>query len=314
MSWAFGGESCGRDDPPLAETVTTMVASLVRSQRDTTMPPSSPPSFDQLPDVGLHVLKDKWKQKKYLGPQSKLLAKRENLSAAILATFDAAPERRKDFRLDRKPTKTIGNSQVERQLEAAILERWSSLGMWPIPGAWTSLVAFQVPLFNEKDKGRWGYIDLLGVNSQGLPVVVELKKTPTAGVVGRTGGTETPLRMVLEAAAYAIALRKNWPRFKPEWTNRLMQLGVSKTIVSRIPEKLETVPLVAAAPASFWMDWLPVTERGRTVTSESWRSFRSLLDQFNNEKLPVSFVSISGHKDDKNGFAVQPLVGFPLVQ
>jgi hypothetical protein len=24
--------------------------------------------------------------------------------------------------------------------------------------------------------------------------------------------------------------------------------------------KLERVPLVAAAPASFWMDWLPVTE------------------------------------------------------
>lgn len=194
-----------------------------------------------------------------------------------------------------------------------MLRRWNQPGMWPIPGGWERLVAFQVPLFSQQQMEQWGYIDLLGVNAGGLPVVVELKKSPDAETDGKSGSSETPLRMVLEAAAYAVALRKNWPRFRLEWINHLTLLGLSDEVLSGIPALLETVPLVAAAPASFWIDWLPVTEKGRTVTRETWLSFQSLLTKLEAAKLPVKFVSISGHDQDEPGLAVQPLVGFPLM-
>jgi hypothetical protein len=185
--------------------------------------------------------------------------------------------------------------------------------MWPIPRAWNRLVACQVPLFDQQQKQNWGYIDLLGVTADGLPVVVELKKAPDALSDGKTGATETPLRMVLEAAAYAIALRKNWDHFRPEWMARLGELDLPVPVIAQVPLKLERVPLVAAAPASFWIDWLPVTEKGQTVTRETWESFRALLSEFENENLSVSFVSIGGHDQNINSLAVQPLVGFPLI-
>lgn len=268
-----------------------------------------PPYYGHEPQDGLHILKDAWTQKTHLGQQSKLLS--DHLDAAIAATFLAAHERTQGFQLGRPATESINDRRRERQLEAAMLHRWNRPGMWPIPGGWERLVAFQVPLFSQQQMEQWGYIDLLGVSAGGLPVVVELKKSPETETDGKTKSSETPLRMVLEAAAYAVALRKNWPLFRKEWADHLTSLGLSEQVLSRIPASLETVPLVAAAPASFWLDWLPVTEKGRTVTRETWLSFQSLLTKLQAAKLPVKFVSISGHDHDVDGIAVQPLA-FPF--
>lgn len=263
------------------------------------------------PAEGLHVLKDEWIQKQFLGPQSLALAENGALAVAIEATFAAAPERHQGFPLDRDVRKDIHASQEERRLESAMMRRWGAAGMRPIPHGWTRLVACQVPLFDKQKKAGWGYIDLLGVAKNGLPVVIELKKSPHADADGKSRATETPLRMVLEAAAYSIALRKNWDHFRPAWIGRLQQLGFSDQVIAHVPLKLTKVPMVAAAPASFWIDWLPVTEKGQTVTVETWESFRKLLSEFNSAQLPVSFVSISGHDQNVDGLAVQPLVGFP---
>lgn len=272
------------------------------------------PFYGRKPEDGLHILKDEWKQKEYLGIHSKALAEEESLAAAINATLAAAPERLQGFRLNRPLTEAIHESEQERRLETAMMKRWGCPGMGPIPGGWERLVAFQVPLFDQQRKQGWGYIDLLGVDTRGAPVVVELKKAPESDSKGKTkGGTETPLRMVLEAATYAIALRKNWERFRSEWLDRLMEIGVSDQILTRIPEVLEAVSLVAAAPASFWIDWLPITEKGRTIRRETWVSFQALLVELEKAKLPVSFVSISGFDQDVTGLAVQPLPGFPLI-
>lgn len=273
----------------------------------------SDPFYDHRPADGLHVLKDAWCQKAYLGVQSRALAERGQLSTAIAATFAAAPVRQQGFRLDRSVAEDIHESEQERRLESAMMRRWGVAGMWPVSRAWSRLVACQVPLYDQQQRQGWGYIDLLGVTADGLPVVVELKKAPEALTDGKTGATETPLRMMLEAAAYAIALRKNWEHFRPEWIARLRELDLPAQVITQIPLKLERVPLVAAAPASFWIDWLPVTEKGRTVTRETWESFKTLLSEFEMENLPVSFVSISGHDQNIDGLAVQPLVGFPLI-
>lgn len=266
-----------------------------------------PPFYDHAPESELHLLKDAWGQKKHLDEQSGWLAR--ELGIAINATFDAATVRHQGFALSREATLNISDSQEERLLEAAILNRWSQPGLWEIPGAWSRLVSFQVPLFNERDRSSWGYIDLLGVNSRGLPVVVELKKSPRASTDGRTENSESLLRMVLEAGAYAISLRKNWKAFRVEWCPRLEKLAVSREVIDRVPDELVEVPLVAAAPASFWLDWLPYTTKGRSMVT--WEGFRELIRQFRKAQLPVNFLSISGDHFQPNSLAVQPLDGLP---
>lgn len=139
------------------------------------------PFYGRKPEDGLHILKDVWKQKEHLGLHSKTLAEGGNLAAAINATLAAAPERRQGFRLNRPLTEVIHESEQERRLEAAMMKRWCCPGMGSIPGGWERLVAFQVPLFDQQQKHGWGYIDLLGVDARGTPVVVELKKAPEAG-------------------------------------------------------------------------------------------------------------------------------------
>lgn len=265
------------------------------------------------PGIGLQILKDLCTQKSCMGRYSLVLT--ENLDFVIQATRDAAHIRNQGFNLDRPITEAIHDRSVERRLEAAMLHRWNRPEMWHIPGGWERLVAFQVPLFAQQQREQWGCIDLLGMNSLGLPVVVELKKHSNAHEDGRTEGSETPLRMVLEAAAYAVALQENWRLFRPEWIARLTALDVPDQVIRGVPDQsLQTVPIVAAAPASFWIDWLPVTTKGATVTRETWESFRSLLTAFRSAGLPTSFVSVSGNELDAEGLAVQPLIGFPPIQ
>jgi hypothetical protein len=118
--------------------------------------------------------------------------------------------------------------------------------------------------------------------------------------------------MVLEAAAYAVALRKNWEKFRPEFIERLKQLDVAENTIDKVPETLTKVTLVCAAPAGFWIDWLPVTAKGNIALS-SWQGFNCLLKAFENAKLPVTFVSISGDVCTPGSLAAQPLSNFPLL-
>lgn len=265
------------------------------------------PFYDHSPESGLHLLKNAWGQKKHLDAQAKYLA--EKLNVAIEATLAAAPLRTQGFALSRPATESISETKEESLLESAMLARWNQTGLWEIPGAWSRLVAFQTPLFSAQKKDSWGYIDLLGVDSAGLPVVVELKKSPKATDDGRTESSESPLMMVLEAAAYAISLRKNWERFREEWVSLLQQLDVSSEVVERVPTELTKVPLVAAAPASFWVDWLPYTTKGRSMMG--WDGLSELLRQLRLSALPVQFVSISGDYSRPDSLAVQPLDQLP---
>ncbi|HWL07316.1 MAG TPA: hypothetical protein VNQ76_02775 [Planctomicrobium sp.] len=268
----------------------------------------SPPFYGHLPQQGLHLLKDAWFQKSYLRQHSEQIA--QHLEEAIDATFHAAQVRSGNFRLSRSPNQQMHETSRERRLEAAMLQRWTPPGLWPLPGGWNRLVAFQVPLYAQQERGQWGSIDLLGATADGLPVVVELKKSPASGPDGRTSRSETPLRIVLEGAAYAIALRKNWNQrwFREEWITRLRELKVDDLILERLPESLTTVPIVGAAPASYWLDWLPVTAKGRSeLGPEVWNAFRSLLDELTKFQLPVTFVSVSGEAENPTQLAIQPL-------
>jgi hypothetical protein len=63
---------------------------------------------------------------------------------------------------------------------------------------------------------------------------------------------------------------------------------------------------------SLMCDRLPVTDKGRSVSGETWQSFQSLLEELALKNLPVSFISISGHDEKIDGLAVQPL-RFPII-
>ncbi len=258
---------------------------------------------------GLHILKDSWCQKSYLQEQCSYLA--ENLTAAIQTTFDAAPLRDGSFQLDRADNDDIDESQRERRWERSAYRRWRTGTTSPIPKCWQRLVAFQVPLFGSLEVDHWGYIDLLGLLVDGTPCIVELKREPTTSPQGSTQTSESPLRMVLEAAAYAISLRKNWERFLPEFCRRLESLEVQSALIERLPKTLTKVQLVGVAPAAYWLDWLPVTEKGRTVSDDAWKAFRKLTDRLGDEGLSVSFVSVSGDIDRPGSLAAQPLTVFP---
>jgi hypothetical protein len=258
--------------------------------------------------VGLHKLKDKCRQKSDMGVQSDWLAK--NLAAVIAATENAVVGR-KDYRLSRLPPPAIDKSEKERIWERAVYEKWSgNEDASSVANCWKRVIAFQVPLFGQASKNSWGYIDLLGYSGSGTPVVIELKKEP-ATKQGRTNSSETPLRMVVEAAAYAVALRANWDTFRDEYRDCLVdRYGVDK---KRIPKQLQKIQLVGAAPASFWMDWLPVTGKGCSdpLNGKTWKSFSTLLKKLEQNGFPVSFVSLSGDPYNLDSLAAQPLVNFP---
>jgi hypothetical protein len=270
----------------------------------------SDPLYGRSWQDGLHVLKEEWGQKLHLREQSEHLA--ESLPKAIEVTEAKCPRRMEGFQLERAETLEIDSTERERRWERSILLRWNASGLSPVEDCWHRLVAFQVPLFDSQEKEGWGYIDLLGVLGDGTPVVVEAKKEPRTKASGGTDNSESPLRMVLEAASYAVCLRCNWATFRPEFVRRLRELGVEERVADSVPEQLKTVRIVGTAPAAYWIDWLPVTAKGRTVEDAAWQAFERLLGSLKKAGLLASFVSISGDVDVPGSLAAQPLKRFPI--
>jgi hypothetical protein len=269
------------------------------------------PFYGNSPEDGFQELKDKWAQKGHFGAQSECLA--QNLATAIEATRRAVPRREGNFSLERTANQAINEAQRERIWERSVFVRWNGGDVAPVKNCWDRVIAFQTPLFAKQKKSGWGYVDLLGFIGNGTPSVIELKKDPRTRESGGVDNTESPLRIVLEAAAYAVALRVNWTNFRPEYIDRLRQLDVSDTVISGVPQTLNEVRLVGAAPASYWLDWLPITKKGTTIPKDTWKSFKELLDALDKEGLPTSFVSLSGDSDLPELLAAQPLTEFPLL-
>ena len=215
--------------------------------------------FNGEPKDGLHGLKDKWCQKSYFGEQSQILC--NHFDDAVEATKEGAPKRSQGYALGRSATVEIDKTERERRWERAVFERWRSPGLSPVRKCWDRIVALQIPLFDRQERGGWGYIDLLGVLGRDI-CVVELKKEPATKRSGGTDNSESPLRIVLEAAAYAIVLRVNWQQLREELVAHMQALGMGASSCGNVPEDVPSIRLVGAAPAAYWIDWLPVTKKG----------------------------------------------------
>lgn len=227
----------------------------------------------------LHALKDTF-TKSNMGPQCHALL--ADLAEAIAATETAAPFRTQGYLQARGTDRDVATTSTEARLETAMWMHWSDRAS----SFWRRIVSYQVPLRatrrDHEGKG-WGCVDLLALSAEGLPVIIEIK---------REGAGDTPAKMLVQAAAYAIALRAAWTRgFRSEWAKIATGAGLDS---ARLPNNLDRLELVCGAPTAFWKRW----RRGESasaeaVTSSDWASLKKLVAAFDElHGLHVSFVEV----------------------
>jgi hypothetical protein len=109
---------------------------------------------------------------------------------------------------------------------------------------------------------------LLGVGTDRLPIVIELQ---------RGKSKEPPAALLIQAAAYGIALQRAWWFLREEWL-RLV----------RPPKPIGTAllpcSLVCAAPEEYWQQWRLTPREDKAITS--------LREAFSTRGLPSQFVAI----------------------
>lgn len=262
--------------------------------------------------IGFHRLKDVLKQKSYLESHCIDLVKDGIFDSLLKITQEDSPKRsgkQKSYRLTRGVTQEISLTKRESLWERAALVKFGRAGKQSeVSDCWDRLIAFQVPLFASEQKNGWGYVDLLGYSNDGTISIIELKKESTGQ------SPETPLRIVLEALAYAIALKTDWVGFRKQLVKHLEALDISKAEIDKIPRNTNKVKirLVGVAPASYWLDWIPVSSKGvHGLDVNTWRAFSKFLSKLRDNKFPVSFASLSGSPEMPETLSAQTLTHFP---
>lgn len=147
------------------------------------------------------------------------------------------------------------------------------------------IMTYQLPLFNSKKKQDWGYVDLVGISTENTPVVIELKDDDSA---------ESPLRILLEAFAYGISIRKAWRstpagggagQLQQDWRTALAELGED---VKDIPCELHKCNLVCAAPPDYWARM----RAGERLDHDGWSLFKQLISKVERFDFVVHFAKV----------------------
>lgn len=213
-------------------------------------------------------------------------AVRRSLPALIAQTEQAAPVRQGKFMLTRE-------NKGHPKGPEAVLERclWDACrqpkGRPFLAGHCRWLQSYQIPLKGKRTDSGWGKIDLLGVSPDGLPVIVELKVEDSS---------ETPLRMILEALTYGIAIRKIWADrksdFQREWC--IDREG--------IPSELSRMTLIGVAPRAYYEG-----KKGRAgaleAVKEAWSEIAGLVHDLDGYGFSFVFAAL----DAKNCATEVPL-------
>lgn len=207
-----------------------------------------------------------------------------NLDSLVKNTIDKAPVRSKNFCLNRMNCPQL--THEEDKWERAMYTKWGPGGSGTYVPICERIQAYQFPLQASRNDRCWGKIDLLGIGPDFLPVPNELKK--------RRAG-ESPLRMLIEVAAYGFAIRKVWSALKADWTEAVHWF---KGAPSLLPETLDKVTLVGVAPQEYWsacLRRLPESKAG-AFPSEAWPPFWKLVDRLGTW-FDIHFVSLEGRWD-----------------
>jgi hypothetical protein len=201
----------------------------------------------------------------------------EHLDRIIQKTYDPAPVREENYKLSLIHGKEPTERTPERLLERRLFDQWDQCRLTRqeefLPSVCRCFVGYQVPLANEESDKIWGKIDLLGVSPQWLPVVVELKQEKAK---------DSPLKMLVEAAKYAIALRKAWQEgcLSERWHDALKRARLN----SAYP--LE-VPLLCAAPTTYWDN---ISKKRWGTRDKAGEAIGHLVAQMAKRGLPVKWV------------------------
>jgi hypothetical protein len=107
---------------------------------------------------------------------------------------------------------------------------------------------------------------------------------------------ESPLRMLVEVAAYGFAIRKVWPKLRDDWIEAVSWIEASPL---QFPPSLEKVTLIGVAPEEYWARCLgrfPKTRAG-AFPSEAWPPFWELVDALG-KWFNIHFVAVEGSWED----------------
>lgn len=250
---------------------------FVSNDDDTPMPgvPRVARSRRTIPVGSLHEV-GRLFQLQYLGAQADQIL--SSLDDFVAATHHAAPVRGRPYPLTRSAAGVPEGE--EAKWERAIWAEWHNRapGMAFIPGVCSSIVTYQMMLRDTNKNRGWGEVDLVGQSPEGLPVVIELKGPSSI---------EPPLRGIVEAVAYAIALRKAWKVcLHEQWCTRLnLDLNHSLQTAPRL-----SCRAVFAAPSIYWDRVLGHLGPKWRVPPASWKSILRLTEGFAGHGVPVSLV------------------------
>ncbi len=253
-------------------------------------------TIDPSLDLGLHELASSREERgsfrfqlKYAKAQTEDIL--SNLDDLVKNTIENAPTRTKDFCLNRVTNRPLTQlTHEEDKWERQMYEKWGPKGSGEYVSICKRIQTYQYPLQNSLKDKYWGEIDLLGIGADFLPVPNELK---------RRKANESPLRMLVEVAAYGIAIRKVWPNLREHWVEALSWFEGSP---SQFPTTLDKVTLVCVAPNEYWRRCLG--QRGTdpgAFPSEAWPPFWALVDALGKKGFDTHFVAVEGSWNDTAG-------------
>ena len=247
--------------------------------------------------LGLHELgQQKVFQLRFMKQQCEGIL--EWINVLLEKTYHAAPLRQRSYMLTRQLKDTPDSRNHERLLEAALWKTFGpnrlDCGVDLLPNLCRFILTFQTPIFRTTAKEFGDKIDLIGVSSDWLPVVFELKKGDSP---------ETPLRMLVEAAAYGIAIRKAWNEKEGHLAQDWAAVVNPNRETLTCPMNLQIVPLVCIAPASYWAKCigLPGKTTYGKVRADAWGMFSRVVDALNVRGLPAVFVQFDEGVKGKDG-------------
>lgn len=201
-----------------------------------------------------------------------------------------------------------GHQNNEHKMERSIWKAWKPQGErcgTSFSSTCKTIPFYQVRIQRPRQKelkGDWGRVDLVGVDEmEQLPVLIELK----------TGcANDRLLRVIVEVAAYALALRKSWKgAFRDDWCEALRTHGIK----AEVPLEWGSCRLVCAAPKKFWKRRLGLLGAEGKIRAQAWKPFFDLVDAFGRHGLSFEFVSVDFKGCDKSRDFKDLAAGLPIV-
>ena len=238
---------------------------------------------------------------------------RDHLRELIDITTARVPGRDHDFLIERKdiPLPKERKNLSERHLEYAIYDLFkecnNSNKTESFPGI-SHIPFYQFPLRASRSSLKtnkkpinlnvgWGKVDLLGCNKHGTPAVIELKipkKNP-----------ETPLRIIVEGMAYAIAIRAMWnhpnKKFQEAWVEKI---GSKPDCLC---ENIEEIGIIGLAPERYWEKWRSTAPKFSDGEKTWGSATKDLLLAAKSSGFSVDFVSFD------EGDATTPPSNFRVI-